>query len=304
MIKTLTIANHLSIFILSAFFALVCVDISCARVFTDETGRSVKITSAPYRIVSLAPGITETLYALGLNDQIAGVTTFCDWPPEALKKTRIGGFSNPSLEKIVSLKPDLIIATADGNSKDTVLQIERLGLPVYVINPSGVTGFLNSIVNIGKITDREKEAGRLSAGLQKRLRHITQRIRNKNKPRVFFQLGVEPVFTVGQGTLIHEMIELAGGINVAGKNIARYPVYAAEGIIAAAPEIIIFAPMLNDRNFAAINKFWQNIGDIPAVKNRKIYPIDANLINRASPRIFDAIEIMVMIFHPDIKCTR
>lgn len=283
---------------------MTCTNRSWAFAVTDETGRSVNITSAPQRIVSLAPGITETLYSLGLDDKIAGVTTFCDWPVAARKKPRIGGFSNPSLEKIVSLKPDLIIATADGNRKETVQQLERLGLPVYVTNASSINGFLKSILNIGKITNREKEADKLVKRLQKRLNNIARQIRGKNKPRVFFQLGLEPVFTVGRGTLIHEIIERAGGINVAGQDIARYPVYSAEGIIGTSPEIIIFAPMVNDNNFKAVKRFWKKIGEIPAVKNNKIYPIDADLINRASPRIFDAIEIMALIFHPDLKFSR
>ena len=113
-----------------------CVDVSSALDFKDETGRLVRITSVPRRIVSLAPGITETLYALGLESRIVGVTTFCDWPVAARSKQRIGGFTNPSIEKIVALKPDLILATADGNRKETVLQLERLGLTVYVTNPS------------------------------------------------------------------------------------------------------------------------------------------------------------------------
>jgi iron complex transport system substrate-binding protein len=271
---------------------------------TDETGRLVRIKALPQRIVSLAPGITETLYALGLGDQIAGVTTFCDWPAAARKKTRIGGFSNPSLEKIVGLKPDLILATADGNRKDTVRQLERLGFSVYVINPSGIMGFLDSLYHIGEITGREKEASRMVHTLQMRLNAIDQRIKNRSKPRVFFQLGLEPVFTVGKETFIHEMIERAGGVNVAGENIARYPVYSAESIIAASPEIIIFAPMVNDHHFDAVKRFWNKFSDMPAVKNNRIYPVDANLINRASPRSLDAIESMALIFHPDIKNTR
>jgi iron complex transport system substrate-binding protein len=304
MSRPLTRTNNILIFILTAFIAMTCTNRSWAFAVTDETGRSVNITSAPQRIVSLAPGITETLYSLGLDDKIAGVTTFCDWPVAARKKPRIGGFSNPSLEKIVSLKPDLIIATADGNRKETVQQLERLGLPVYVTNASSINGFLKSILNIGKITNREKEADKLVKRLQKRLNNIARQIRGKNKPRVFFQLGLEPVFTVGRGTLIHEIIERAGGINVAGQDIARYPVYSAEGIIGTSPEIIIFAPMVNDNNFKAVKRFWKKIGEIPAVKNNKIYPIDADLINRASPRIFDAIEIMALIFHPDLKFSR
>ena len=163
--------------VLALFFAIVltifCVNTSYAGTVTDETGRSVNITPAPQRIVSLAPGITETLYALGLDNQIAGVTTFCDWPAAARKKTRIGGFTNPSIEKIVSLKPDLIIATADGNRKDTVQQLERLGLPVYVTNPADTNGVLKSILHIGEITNREKEAKILVEKLQKRLNNIT-----------------------------------------------------------------------------------------------------------------------------------
>ena len=286
---------------LTVFLAVFCADISCARTVVDETGRSVNITSTPQRIVSLAPSITETLYALNLDNKIAGVTTFCDWPVAARKKPQIGGFSNPSIEKIVSLKPDLVIATADGNRKDTVQQLERLGLPVYVINPSNINGFLRSILHIGEITNREKDARKLVEKNKKRLNNISAQVGHKKKPRIFFQLGLEPVFTVGRGTLINEIIELAGGINVAGHDTARYPIYSAEGIIGASPEIIVFAPMVNDNNFAAVKKFWQKFGELPAVKDNKIYPINADLINRASPRIFDAVEIMAHIFHPDIK---
>jgi iron complex transport system substrate-binding protein len=302
--KQLTKINITLIFFLTVFLAVFCADISCARTVMDETGRSINITPAPQRIVSLAPGITETLYALGLDDKIAGVTSFCNWPSSALQKPRIGGFSNPSIEKIVALKPDLIIATADGNRKDTVQQLARLGLPVYVINPLNINGFLRSILHIGEITNREKDAGKLVEKNKKRLNNVSAQIRHKKKPRVFFQLGLEPVFTVGRGTLINEVIELAGGVNVAGHDTARYPIYSAEGIMGTSPEIIIFAPMVNDKNFAAVKRFWQNLGEISAVRNNKIYPMDADLINRASPRIFDAIEIMAHIFHPDIKYHR
>ena len=288
----------------TVFLTFFCVNISCARTVIDEIGRSINIAPRPQRVVSLAPGITETLYALGLDDKIAGVTTFCDWPSAARAKTRIGGFTNPSIEKIISLKPDLILATADGNRKDTVDQLERLGLPVYVTNPSDTNGVLRSILHIGEITNRETEAGKLVEKLQKRLNSISAQTRHKIKPRVFFQLGLEPVITAGRGTLINEVIERSGGVNVAGHDIANYPSYSAEGIWGASPEIIIFAPMVNDKNFAAVKRYWRKFAEIPAVKNNNIYPIDADLINRASPRIIDAIEIMALIFHPEIKKSR
>lgn len=292
------------VFSLAVLLMLAGASLACARTITDEIGRRVNIAPGPRRIVSLAPGITETLYALGLDRQIAGVTAFCDWPAAARAKPRVGGFTNPSIEKIIALKPDLILATADGNRKETVQQLERLGLPVYVTNPSNTRGVLKSILQIGNIGDRNEAAGKLVEKLQKRLDDIDAQIRHKKKPRVFFQLGLEPMITAGRNTLINEVIERAGGINVAGRDLANYPRYSAEGIIGTAPDVIIFAPMVHDRNFAAVKRFWQNYGEIPAVKNNKIYPVDANLINRASPRIIDAVEIMALYFHPEITITR
>ncbi len=278
-----------------------CANTTFARMITDETGRSLNISREPQRIVSLAPGITETLYELGLDSRIVGVTSYCNWPRQVSLKPRIGGFTNPSIEKIVSLKPDLIIATADGNRKDTVTQLERIGLPVYVTNPSDMEKILKSILNIGEITNQKNTAYKLTATLRKRLNNITALTQNKKKPKVFFQIGLEPVITAGSGTLINEVIGRAGGINIAGSNTARYPRYSAESIMAGSPDIILFAPMANDKEFLSVKKFWQNFPEIPAVKNKKIHPIDTDLISRASPRIFDAIESMALIFHSDIK---
>ncbi len=299
--KQSTTTNNILISLLTVFLTTFCASISCARTVTDEIGRSVNIAPTSQRIVSLAPGITETLYALNLDDKIVGVTTFCDWPRAARTKPQIGGFTNPSIEKIVSLKPDLIIATADGNRKDTVRQLERIGLPVYVTNPSDTSGIFRSILHIGEITNRQKDARKLVEKLQRRLNNITAQIRHKSKPRVFFQIGLEPVITAGRGTLINEVIERAGGVNVAGLDTARYPRYSAEGIMARSPDIILFAPMAGDKEFAAGKSFWQKFRGIPAVDNNRIYPIDTNLISRASPRIVDAIEKMALIFHPGIK---
>jgi iron complex transport system substrate-binding protein len=298
--KQLKIIN-ITLLIILTFF---CVSETWAGIVTDEIGRKIDIQQSPQRIVSLAPGITETLYALNLDDKIVGVTAFCNWPPQARQKPRIGGFTNPSIEKIVSLKADLIIATADGNRKETIQQLERIGLPVYVTNPSDTDGILKSILHIGEITNREKDAGKLVEKLQKRLDNITAQIRHKSKPRVFFQIGLEPVITAGRGTLINEVIERAGGVNVAGRDTARYPRYSAEGIMAGSPDIILFAPMAGDKEFTAGKRFWQEFRGIPAVDNNRIYPIDTDLISRASPRIVDAIEKMALIFHPGIKITK
>jgi iron complex transport system substrate-binding protein len=289
----------LSSFLIASFFST-----AQAALVTDEIGRKVEIKNIPQRIVSLAPGITETLYAMNLDHKIVGVTSYCNWPVAAKQKQRIGGFINPSIETIISLQPDLIIATADGNRKDTIEQLERVGLVVYVTNPVSTKGILNSILRIGEITSEEKAAKTLTTRLQKRLNNISKQIQGKIKPHVFFQIGLDPVITVGNGTLINEAIELAGGVNIAGKNAARYPRYSAESLMAGAPDIILFAPMANDKEFAAVKKFWQKYTEIPAVQENRIYPIETDLISRASPRIIDAIEKMAVIFHPELTIAK
>jgi len=294
------IKKLLIIFFLTSFVPFFCCG-SFAGEIKDEIGRRLIINNTPRHIVSLAPGITEILYALNLETKIAGVTSFCNWPREARQKPQIGGFINPSIEKIVSLQPDLILATVDGNRKDVVRQLERLGLTVYVTNPQDTKGILESILHIGEITSEQKNARALVQKLKKRLDNITEQTGKKIKPRIFFQIGLDPVITAGRDTFINEIISLAGGINIAASDMARYPRYSAEGILSGAPDIILFAPMANDSEFTTVKKFWQKFPEIPAVKNNKIYPIETDLISRASPRIIDAIEKMALIFHPEIK---
>lgn len=292
--------NFLSIVIVFLIFIFAPAESFPVRV-QDEIGRILNISSSPQRIISLAPGITEILCALNLADKIVGVTSFCDWPDAARLKPRVGGFVNPSVETIVSLQPDLIIATADGNRQETVRQLEKIGLTVYVINPSDVKGILAGIRRLGEITGREKAAFELIQGLKARLDKIAAQTRGKDKPRVFFQIGIDPIITVGSKTLINEAIELAGGANTSSRSNVRYPRYSAESIISAAPEIVLFAPMSGDREFTAVKNFWRKFPDVPAVKNNRLFPIETDLIGRASPRIIEAIEQMALIFHPEIK---
>jgi iron complex transport system substrate-binding protein len=295
-----------AIVILAVVLSVFVGEAAHAAVVTDEVGRRVGISGTPQRIVSLAPGITEILFALNLDGQIVGVTSFCDWPREAGQKTSVGGFTNPSLEKIVSLKPELILATADGNRPETVRQLEKIGMTVYVINPVDTAGILQSIRNIGEVTGQRQAARSLNAQLQRRLDAVTAQISNKKRPRVFFQIGMDPVITVGRHTMISDVIERAGGTNIAGKDTARYPRYSAEGVMAHAPDMLLFAPMATDREFKKVKRYWEQFPSIPAVKNKKIYPMNTDLIGRASPRIVDAIEQVAKILHPEItiKATR
>jgi len=270
-----------------------------ARTYVDKVGRAISIPASPQRIVSLAPNITETLFALGLDKEIVGVTRFCDYPQETASKRKIGGLVNPSLEKIVSLKPDLVIGTADGNRKETVDRLERIGLPVYVVNPGSLDDILEMILDIGEITGRRKTANRLVDNLRKRIDHVVLLTEDSSRPGVFFQVGVDAMITAGKNTFIDRLIRSAGGENIAGDSTTRYPRFSMEKIILKNPDIIIVSSAKN-RTSSSIKQAWGKWKDIAAVEKGNIHVINPDLVSRPAPRIVDGLEIIAKIIHPEI----
>lgn len=266
----------------------------------DEIGRSVQITECPVRIVSMAPNITEILFALGLENRIAGVTRFCNYPSAARNKPSIGGFVNPSIEQIVLLRPDLIIATADGNRKETIIRLEQLGLPVYVIKPVSVKGTLDAIIHIGSITCRQDAAHTLVGHLNQRIHRVAALTESLKKPRIFVQVGMDPIVTIGNKTVLHEVVTLAGGENVAGKQKINYPRYGIEAVLDSAPDVIILSTMEWGNNIEQAQAFWRRWPRIPAVQNNRIFYIQADLLYRSSPRLIDGLEQLAQLFHPEI----
>jgi len=295
--------NHAIRILLALPFAILFVSLSTAHadVYIDEMGRTVTIPSRPERIVSLAPNITEILFALGLDKEIAGVSMFSDYPEAAGSKPKVGSFVNISLEKVASLNPDLIIGTADGNRKETVEQLEQIGFPVYVINPSSFKGILETTLNIGMITGREKQAKEVVSGLRQRINAVVSLTGNLKRPGVFFQVGINPVVTVGRNTLHNKLIELAGGVNIYGDVMTRYPRCGMEEVVARKPDIIIVSSMKRGGNLSRIRNKWMKWKNVPAVRNDRIYIIESNLIDHSSPRIVDGLEEIVRIIHPELK---
>jgi len=269
-----------------------------ARTYIDHIGREISLTSSPRRIVSLAPGITETLFALGLDTEIAGVTTFCDYPREAASKRKIGGLINPSLEEIVSLDPDLVIGTADGNRKETVNRLERIGLPVYVVNPGSLDEILVMISDMGEITGKTKEANRLVNNLRERIDRVVMRTKDSLQSGIFFLVGEGAMITAGKDTVIDRLIRAAGGKNIAGDSAIRYPRFTIEEIILKNPDIIIVASARDDAS--SVKQRWEKWQAIAAVKEGNIHFIDPDLISRPAPRIVDGLETMARIIHPEI----
>ncbi|MGZ3493706.1 MAG: ABC transporter substrate-binding protein [Thermodesulfobacteriota bacterium] len=269
------------------------------RLLNDETGRKVKIPCPAKRIISLAPSITEILFALDLNEEIIAITNFCDYPKAVLGKPRIGGFVNPDTEKIVSLKPDLIIGIRDGNRMDTVDRLNDFGFPVYLIDPKGFDGVMGTIKNIGEVVGREQESRRLIKELIDKRENMITLTRSLSKPRVFFQVGDVPLITVGKGTLGDDLIRLAGGRSISENELVSYPSYSIETILAMAPEMIIISSMETKKDHMYLVKKWQNWKSIPAVKMNAIHVIDSNLVDRPTPRIAEGLDALVRIIHPE-----
>ena len=269
------------------------------RLLIDEMGRKVKVSNAPKKIISLAPSITESLFALELDEEILAVTDFCNYPNAALTKPKIGGFVNPSIEMILSLKPDLVIATRDGNRRETIQRLNDLGLSVYVINPKGFDGVMMTIQHIGEVVGRRDEARNIVIMMRTKKENILALTQSLPKPKVFFQVGEAPIITVGRETLANDLIHLAGGRSISEDEVISYPHYSIETIILKAPEVIIISSMESKRDYLNSIKKWQNWKSIPAVKKNAIYVVDSNLVDRPSPRIGEGLETIVRMIHPE-----
>lgn len=270
--------------------------------FTDDMGRKVTLAAQPQRLISLAPSNTEILFALGLGEKVFGVDDYSDYPPEAAAVAKIGGFSKPNVEKIVELKPHLVLATS--MHEQVVKQLEQLGIPTAVVHPKTVDDVLTSIKWIGRATAAEERAGQLAAEMEERIRRVRaliQEIPEEKKPLVYYEVYSDPLMSAGPKTLIGQLIELAGGRNIARTAETDYPKFSAEAIIKANPEIIIF-PQSHGTASLTVEQVKARSGweEISAVKNNRIYGIDANIISRTGPRVVEALEQLTQMIYPEL----
>lgn len=271
-----------------------------AGTVVDQLGREVLVPEHPERIVALAPSITEIVFALKADDRLAGVTRFSDYPQEAQRLPKVGSYVHLDLEKIVSLAPDLCIAVKDGNPIAVIRRLEAVGIPVYAVDPRDIGSVIDTIVEIGRILGAQPRAEAVAAGLQRRIEQVRrQATAAPHKPKVFVQIGITPIVSVGTNTFIHELVELAGGINVAA-GPAPYPRYSREQVLAMAPEIFIITSMARGEVFNQVKSDWEQWPSMPAAKNGRIFLVDSNLFDRSSPRLVEGLERLARIIHPEI----
>jgi iron complex transport system substrate-binding protein len=264
----------------------------------DDRGKLIVLKNPPNRIVSLAPATTEMLFAIGVGNKVVGVTSYCDYPPLTKNLPKVGGFINPSLENIVKLKPDLIIAMR-GNPLSLLQRLEKMGYPVFAVNPKSISDILKGMEKLGELTG-SREAKRVVESLRMRLEGIkkeVERIPYERRPKVMIELWDNPLIVFGKNSIGDEVIELAGGRNIMEGKIA-YPQISLETLIEKQPDVIILAHMTKVQDPLKEVKRRANWDKLRAVREGNVYAIDADIIDRPGPRLTQAVELLHKILYP------
>lgn len=253
---------------------------------------------SPRRIVSLSPSLTETVFALGAGSRLVGATRFCDYPPQALRVPRVGGMLDASVEKILDLAPDLVLASSDSNQASTLTLLRDLGMSVAELEASDVEGVLRQTVAVGRLLGEEARATRLTAALRERAARVARAVASERRPRVLYLVWADPAVVPGRGTVIDDLLRRAGAESVSATEAIPWPRYSLEQIVAVQPEVILLGRHGSGQIDEAVER-WQREGlSLPAFENGRVYLIDGDLVNRAGPRVIDGLETLARLFHP------
>ena len=254
------------------------------------------ISKPPQRIISLSSSNTEILFALGLESRVVGVDQYSNYPPSAKSKPAVGGFADPDLEKIVALEPDLVLGTSI-HVKSILPELERRGLTTVIIDPKNVSGVLDSVRLVAKITGQQKEASAVISGMQAKIDSVQSAVKGAKPVRVFFEISPD-LYTAGPGTFVNDVLQMAGGANIAAGAGTDWPQLSQESLILADPEVILLADQPADvtPEMVAARPGWS---EVSAVKNKRILVINDDLTSRPGPRVVDGLEFVAKALHPD-----
>ena len=290
------------VLLVTAMALIVCIMPVYAITITDDTGMDITVNATPERIVSLSPSNTEILAALGLLDRVVGVTDVCDYPPEVKNKTRIGGYSAISIEKVAAARPDLIVAS-DLTPEETVGRLRDLGLSVVVVAPRNIDHMIRDIRMVGTLTGTESQAEVLAAHLLDRITAVLPCPSASGRPTVAHVVWNKPLYVSGNDTLQNDVILHAGGVNIfAGQS--GWGTVSLEEFLMKNPDIIIVSGgggMDSSTRDMILEEFMTNpqYSSLSAVKNHHVYSVNADLISRPTPRIVDAVEQVARFIHPE-----
>ncbi|MEN1985758.1 ABC transporter substrate-binding protein [Paenibacillus sp. ES5-4] len=268
---------------------------------TDATGESFTFEKAPTKIVSVSPAETESLFALGLDEQIVGVSDFDDYPEAATTKPKMGGVSKPNEESIIAADADLVV-TGISMSEEAVKKLRDLGITIFKTDPKSVDDVIKNIETFGKITDRQAEAQKLAAQMKQDVADVTEAVKSvkpEDKKKVYVEFS--PGWTVGKGEFMDEIITLSGATNVAS-DMTGWNEINEENIIAANPDVILYADDVveDSKTLDQIIKARSGWDQITAVKNDQVIGLDANLLTRPGPRVTQGLKEVAKAVYPDL----
>jgi len=287
-----------SLFLL--FFSFLLVAPAHSRELIDQIGRKVVFEEPLTRVVSLAPSLTETTYEVGGGAILVGATRFATFPEAAARLPKVGTYVALDVEKIVSLRPQLCLAIRDGNPKASVERLESLGIPVYVFDPKSLEDVVDTVSRLGDIYRTETTSSALASSYYQRLNRVAQQLEGvKERPRVFFQIDAQPIISAGGNTFLNQLLVRSGSVNLAADRTG-YPRYSWEELLGLMPDVVLLASMGGGYSDQELRDRWEAWPQIPAVNNHRLYVVDADLFDRPSPRLIDALEHLVGLLHPKL----
>ena len=266
-----------------------------ARALTDETGRKVVVPDHPHRVICLMPSVTDTVYALGAGDEVVAISDFTKYPAAALSKPSVGNLITPSIETILSFHPDLVIGVQPTGPMEVTGQLERLGIPVFLVSPHGIAGIIHSVETIGEALNRTPQADALIRSLENRVEAVKLRTRNLPAPKVFMPVWYDPITTIGKHAFITEIIDAAGGHSVTDDLSAEWPEVSLEVVLYRAPDALLL--VRGGKTTLQVLQSRPGWSSMSAIKMRRVYYVD-DRINFPSPVAIDALEDLAKQFHP------
>lgn len=258
-------------------------------------------TQQPRRIVSLAPSITETLFALGAGDEVVGVSQYCDYPEAAKRLPKVGSFLTPNVEVIAGLRPTLVIGLEISSNLREIRAIEAIGYPILTVKDDTLKDIQTAILKIGERVGRAHQAGELVRKIQSHFDSVRTRLRGAAPRRVVMLVGHQPMVAVGRGTFLDQLLKLAGATNIADGSAQSWPRLSIEYVIAMAPEVILDGQMGSDP--ASPGSFWAQYPSIPAVRRRRVHGYSQDLMLHPGPRVWQSLEILAALIHPEVAAS-
>ncbi len=268
------------------------------RTFVDDAGRKLYFAKPPLRVLSLAPSLTEMLFGIGLDEQIVGVTNFCNYPPAAVTKPKVG-YTHPNLESLLALNPDMVAAPGELLRADVLAKLDELKVPTFIFEAKSLEHVLAHIHTLGRIFERTSAADTLAQRMRERIADVSRRVEARERRRVLYVLSSQPLITIGANSYIHQMIELAGGINIAAGASGAYPRLNMETVLEKDPEVLVFPVGSTESVPDREQEAWNRWTGLSAVQHRRLHVVSSDAVNRPGPRVVDGLEQLAQVIHPE-----